>query len=141
MPPGFKTEVQKEVEWLIVTELLELPHKQDKRLSKNDMLLTSILEQEMISNELHAMLTIIGARAEDSAFKEELSVKLKEYNTTRTATADLSGNILMMASGYLAFHKATPGAISGGTALATVMAQHVAISNSWWPFFYSFWYA
>jgi hypothetical protein len=141
MPPGFKTEVQKEVEWLIITELLELPYEQNKRLSKKDMLLTSILEQEMISGELHSMLTKIGAKAEDAAFKEALSVKLSEYNTSRTATADLSGNILMLASGYLAFQKATPGAISGGTALATVMAQHFAISNSWWPFFYSFWYS
>ena len=47
----------------------------------------------------------------------------------------------MLASGYVAFQKATPGAISGGTALATAVAQHLAISNSWWPLFYSFWYS
>ena len=47
IPPGFKTDVQKEVEWLIVTELLQLPYKQDGRESNKDGLLASILEQDL----------------------------------------------------------------------------------------------
>jgi hypothetical protein len=141
MPPGFKTEVQKEVEWLIHTELLELPYRQEQRQSTNDMLLASILDQKTISEDIHLALMKIGVKAQDPDFKQALTMKLKEYGTSRTAIADLSGNILMLASGYLAFQKTTPGALSGGTALATVVAQQIAISNSWWPLFYSFWYS
>jgi hypothetical protein len=141
MPSGIKTEIQKEVEWLIYTDLLELPFKQGQRQSTKDMLLASILDQQAISEDIHLALVKIGAKAEDHDFKQALTLKLKEYGTSRTAIADLSGNILMLASGYLAFQKATPGALSGGTALATVVAQQIAISNSWWPVFYSFWYS
>jgi len=43
MPMGFTTDVQKEVTWLIFTELLEIPYVQGKRKSNKDTLLQIIL--------------------------------------------------------------------------------------------------
>ena len=50
LPAGFQTDVQQEINWLIYTELLELPYQQDSRTSTQDALLTAILQDsELIS--------------------------------------------------------------------------------------------
>jgi hypothetical protein len=49
IPAGFETNVQKEVNWLIFTELLELPYVQDNRKAEKDALLEEILNQPEIS--------------------------------------------------------------------------------------------
>jgi hypothetical protein len=131
MPAGFKTNVQKEVEWLLHTELLELPYKQENRSSQKDMLLISILQQEMISSEIQDALQKIGTKVDDPDFRNALEKKLVEYGTSRTAVSELTGSLLMLASGYLTWQKATPGVITGGSAVAAAIANQMAISNFW----------
>src|SRR5262249_31490048 len=43
----------------------------------------------------------------------------------------LPGRLLDVAAAYAALSKATPGALSTGTAAATAIAQHLAITNFW----------
>jgi hypothetical protein len=131
IPVGFKTNIQREVEWLLHTELLELPYEQDRRRSNKDLLLTSILEQEMISKEIQDALRKIGRKAADPDFKKALEKKMGAYATSRTAVSELTGSLLMLASGYLTFQKTTPGVISGGSAVAAFIANYLAISNFW----------
>src|SRR5262249_62145355 len=56
---------------------------------------------------------------------------LAEYGKTRGAVSELAGSLLHLAAGYAALSKATPGALSAGTAAATALAQHLAIANFW----------
>ena len=45
IPSGFETRVQQEINWLIFTDLLELPYSQKGRTSTKDALLGEILNQ------------------------------------------------------------------------------------------------
>jgi hypothetical protein len=47
------------------------------------------------------------------------------------AVSELAGSLLHLAAGYAALSKATPGALSAGTAAATAIAQHLAIIHFW----------
>ena len=49
IPPGFETRVQKEINWLIFTDLLELPYSQKDRTFHNDALLAEIIDQPAIA--------------------------------------------------------------------------------------------
>src|SRR2546422_2747216 len=69
--------------------------------------------------------------AERPAFRAALARHLAEYGKTRGAVSELAGSLLNLAAGYAALRKATPGALSAGTAAATAIAQHTAIANFW----------
>lgn len=131
LPPGFQTDVQKEVNWLIYTELLELPYRDNSRVAEKDALLETILSDEELAGEIGQYLTLIDSKAGDARYRRALTRDLEEYATSRTAAAELAGNILTLASGFAAFHQVTPGAIAGGSAAASAIAQQIAISNFW----------
>ncbi|MEN8259619.1 MAG: DUF6635 family protein [Pseudomonadota bacterium] len=131
VPAGFQTDVQKEVNWLIYTELLELPYVQDDKVSEKDALLETILSDQDLAGIIGQYLTLIHSKSGDPTFRRTLTRNLEEYPTSRTAAADLAGNMLTLASGYVAFHQVTPGAIAGGSAAAAAIAQQIAISNFW----------
>ena len=48
LPSGFKTDVEREIEWLIYSELLELPFEQEGRRCTRDALLETILAHPAI---------------------------------------------------------------------------------------------
>ncbi len=129
LPPGFETNVQKEVKWLIYTELLELPFEQGERRSTRDALLEAILQQPEAAQLISDNLTTIAQKAQLAGFRERLEENLMEYATSRTAAADLAGTIITLSIGAAAFKQMTPGAMATGTALATAIANHVAVSN------------
>ncbi len=129
MPMGFTTDVQKEVTWLIFTELLEIPYVQGKRKSNKDTLLQIILDQPKISSFLATALSRIYSKSRDPEFRFALEKNLLEYSKSRTAAADLAGSLISLSAGATMFHKMTPGALSAGGALAAAIAQQTAISN------------
>ena len=129
MPMGFTTDVQKEVTWLIFTELLEIPYVQGKRKSNKDALLQIILDQPKISSFLATALSRIYSKSRDPEFRFALEKNLLEYSKSRTAAADLAGSLISLSAGATMFHKMTPGALSAGGALAAAIAQQTAISN------------
>lgn len=130
-PIGFETNVQKEVKWLLYTEFLELPYADGERTSEKDALFEEILNQKEVNEILTDYLDKIGLKSKDSHFKEQLEKKLMEYSSSRTAASELAGNIITLATGYFAFHKATPGTLTGGSAAAAAIAQQIAVSNFW----------
>ena len=131
LPKGFETDVQKEVNWLIYTELLELPYKQGERESTKDALLGEILNDARLSGLIARYLIEINDKARSSEFCDKLKENLKQYALSRTAAADLAGSIISLSAGFVAFDKVTPGALAAGSATATALAQHIAISNFW----------
>ena len=129
LPPGFKTDVEREVEWLIYSELLELPFTQDDRRCTHDALLEEILAHPPITQLLILALQRLDQLAQQQNFRQRLEEYLTTYTTSRTAAADLSGSLLSLAAGVAAFKQFTPGAMAVGSAAATAIANQLAIAN------------
>jgi len=131
MPRGIPTALHKELQWLIYTDLLELPYVQEGRVSHRDVLMEYILAEPWIAALCDAYMAQLHSVAERPAFRAALERHLEEYGKTRGAVSELAGSLLNLAAGYAALSKATPGALSAGTAAATAIAQHLAIANFW----------
>ncbi len=131
LPAGLKTDVEKELTWLIYTELLELPYAQGDRASAKDALLEAILSEPRLAAKCGDYLETIEQRARTPEFKQALEQNLTEYGKGRWAATDLTNSIIALAAGYAAFQKATPGLLTGGSAAAAALAQQVAIANFW----------
>lgn len=129
LPPGFKTDVEREVEWLIYSELLELPFTQDNRRCTRDALLEEILAHPVIRQLLIPELQRLDQLAHQQNFRQRLEEYLTTYTTSRTAAADLSGSLLSLAAGVAAFKQFTPGAMAIGGAAATAIANQLAVAN------------
>lgn len=131
LPSGWETDVQKEINWLIYTELLELPYQQDDRESTKDALLEEILSAPDLNALLAGYLERIRQKSTDPKFRQTLEHNLQEYATSRIAVSELANSLITLSTNLAAFHKAAPGAISSGTALAGIIAEKIAISQFW----------
>jgi hypothetical protein len=129
LPRGFETNVQKEVKWLIYTELLEIPYQQGKRKSDKDTLLEEILNQPEITALFIQELSEINEKSKNPGFRQRLESKLMEYASSRTAAADLAGTIITLSVGATIFKQMTPGSMATGSAVAAAIAHHTAVSN------------
>lgn len=130
-PAGFATEVQKEINWLIYAELLELPYQQAQRKTQKDALLEEILDSSELSTVITDYLNEISKKSIAPNFRQTLENNLREYAGSRLAASDIATSLISLASGYAAFQQATPGALSGGSAVATAIAQKIAVSQFW----------
>lgn len=129
MPPGFKTDVEREIEWLIHSELLELPFEQAGRRCTRDALLETILTHPTIGELLLPELLRLDELAHHRDFRRRLEDYLLTYTSNRAAAADLSGSLLSLAAGAAAFKQFTPGTMAIGGAAATAIANQLAIAN------------
>ena len=123
-----QTAVAREIEWLVVTELLELPFRQRGRASRRDALAETILGEPAITAAMDAVLAELGRPGNDPAFRDRLSRALAEYGISRTAAAEITIGLVNLGAGGLAFNKLTPGAATLASALAGVMAQQAAVA-------------
>ncbi len=124
-----QTDVAQEIEWLIMTELLELPVSQRRRVSARNALTDAILESPFLEGSIESVLTEIGRHRADPAFAARLREAMAEYGVTRGAAAEITTGLLNLSAGALAVQKLTPGAVTLGPALAGVISQHVAVSS------------
>ena len=131
LPRGMAMALHQELHWLIYTELLELPYAQAGRASHRDALLEHILADPRIAALCDEYLLTLHSVADRPAFRAVLERHLAEYGITRGVVSELAGSLLHLSAGYAALSKATPGALSAGTAAATAIAQHLAIANFW----------
>lgn len=127
--PGFQTAVQKEIAWLVRTELFELPCQQANRVSEKDSLLETILSQESLSDFMKLHLKKFNDKAQFHDFEIALKRELNTYGSTRVAAADLACSVLNISAGAIFFKKLTPGAITTGSAIAATIAQQTAITD------------
>ncbi len=123
-PILLRTAVGRQLEWLIVTELLELPLVQGRRRSDIDALAGCILDAPDVAKRLE----LAGQPAADPAFRERLSHAMAEYGVTRAAAAEITTGLLNLGAGGIALHKLTPGAVTLGPVLAGSLAQQSALA-------------
>ena len=71
----------------------------------------------------------IYPKSKKPGFRSALEMNLREYSKNRTAAAELAGSIISLSAGATMLKQMTPGAMSAGAALASVIAQQAAISN------------
>ena len=131
IPPGMSTVLHQELHWLLYTDLLELPYVQEDRASHRDALLEHILAEPGIAALCEEYVTQLHRVAERPTFRAALERHLEEYGKTRGAVSELASSLITLAAGYAALSKATPGALSAGTAAATAIAQQMAIAHFW----------
>jgi hypothetical protein len=127
--PLLRTAVDRELEWLIHAELLELPFSDGARHLGRDALAEEILCDPNLTNALIDPLQAIGRHAEDPDRMERVTDILETYAGTRAAASELAGAMANLGAGAFALNQFTPTALSLGPALAGVLAQHLAVSS------------
>jgi hypothetical protein len=131
IPPGLETDMDRQISWLIVTELLELPYQQGQKISDNDALMTEILKDPNLRSMLNEVLDTFSEPAKSPEFRAKLDAKLAEYGATRTASSDLASNATLLVTSKIALGQASFGALSAGTAVSATVANSAAASNFW----------
>ena len=125
----FQTSVAREVEWLIQTELLELPFDQGDRTAREDALMAEILADTRVSGMIEAALSAGRQLAADPAARRRLDAFLSTYGESRAAASDIANTLINLGAGALVFRQMTPTALSLGPALAGIFAQQLAIAS------------
>ena len=125
----FASDVAREVEWRIFTELLELPYAQEGRSFHRDALAEEIFADPRMSAAMHETLQAIGRRADDPRFAGWLADAMATYTSSRVAAGDLANALIAAGVGALAFKQLTPGAISLGPLIAKALVHQAAVAS------------
>lgn len=133
LPAGFQTDVEKEVVWRLHSQLLELPYREGDREGdrefKDNRLFEMILAEESLTSIFEPGLKALAALEGDEAGKARLESNLTAYVDSRKAAAELSSAMISMAAGYVANKSINFGAMGLGSAVATSLAHHAAVSS------------
>ena len=121
-----QTDVARELEWRIYTELLELPFKQGERVSERDAFADEILCDPRLGA---GGGDGFRSPAEQEALRNWLTGAAGAYEGTRVAAADLTTAAVSAGVGAFVFKKFTPGMMSLGPATAQVLVQNAAIAG------------
>jgi hypothetical protein len=121
-----QTDVAREVEWLIATELLEIPCHRSDRASYRDAIAETILADSRAARRLDAQLNDpAGSNAE---FRGRVVSAVENYLGSRTATAEIATGLVAAGLGAVAVKQATPGLVTLSAAIASAIAQQTAIA-------------
>lgn len=124
-----ETGVGRQVEWLVQTELLELPYTQNGRTSTRDALAGEILADARIESAFAESLKAMSGQAARVEFRARLETALAAYTSTRAAAADLTNALIGASVGTISLKKVTPSALSLGPPIAAAIAQHSAVAS------------
>jgi hypothetical protein len=127
MPTQLRTAVAREIDWLMWTELLELPHRSDERVSDRDALAEMLLAEPEIARAMAAAKDLAARRRDDTAFNTRLTDSMSRYTGARIAAAEITTALASAGVGGLVAQQLTPTAFTLGPALAALVAQHAAI--------------
>ena len=128
-PILLRTAVDREIEWLIHAELLELPFTGCGRYATRDAIADEILSDQDLYGAIADPLVAIGLHSEQPGSREKMTAVLGTYAGTRAATSELAGALINLGTGVVGFNQFTPTAFSLGPALAGLIAQKLAISS------------
>lgn len=131
IPPGLETDMDRQIKWLVITELLELPYADRNRATDNDALMKEIVEDPELRTLIHEGVKAVGEKHSTAGFKEEFGRKLAEFGASRTAAADLASSVMVLLSSQVALGQPAYGALSGGSVVAAALAKSIAVSNFW----------
>ncbi len=136
-----KTAVAREIEWLLVTDLLELPFRQGNRMSTKDAFAEAILAQEPVSEAIRTALDVVRRHAAHPDFHRRLEESVMKYTESRAADAEIATTLIALGTGAAALQQVTPGALVLGPALAAAIAQQTAVASfPLGPTLGAFWY-
>jgi len=132
VPFVVKTKMDKELEQLIIHELLELPCSDVRPESRKDALMQAILDDKQLQKLFDTELDAFIANHPDARYSQkELLRKFTEYAAARTATADLASNAALLLYTKITMGAPAFGSLSAGTALASSITQSMAITEFW----------
>jgi hypothetical protein len=117
-----QTEVAREIEWLVATELLEIPCRRRDRVSNRDAIAETILADE------RAAALLVAPAGADPDFRRQLAAAIESYLGSRTATAEIATGFVAAGLGALVVKQATPGLVTLSSALAGMIAQQTSIA-------------
>ena len=129
-----RTDVAAEVEWLLYTDLLELPYRQvhptqGERIHTRDAIAEAILDDPRVDGALRASVMAIGHRARDPGFHARLADVVAVYVGSRVAASDIATSLVSIGVGALTARQFTPGMLTLGPAVAGAIAKHTAIAS------------
>jgi hypothetical protein len=114
----FETDLAREIEWLVATELLETPSVQRGRTSLRDALAETVLTDPRVVERL-----VVPPEC-----RRRLAVAIESYKGSRVATADIATGVIATGLGALVVKQITPGLVTLGAAIAGAIAQQTAIA-------------
>jgi hypothetical protein len=121
-----KTDVAREVEWLVATELLEIPCHRGDRASYRDAIAETIIADDRVGGHLEASLAALAGS--DGELRSRIAAAVESYLGSRTAMAEIATGAVAAGFGALFVKQATPGLVTLSSALATWIAQQSAIA-------------
>jgi hypothetical protein len=119
-----RTAVARRVEALIVTDLLGLPLDPDAAARDPDALSRAVLAAPQFRDVIRAR----GSVAAAGALGQRIAGALAEYAGTRSAVAEMTTTLCVLAFGALAFRALTPGMISMAPGVADAISTTTAIA-------------
>lgn len=118
-----KTDVAREIEWLIWTELLELPYADGARTSRYDGLAREMLADVRLASRLNNVHEAMRRHWSAEGYQVRLAQALGAYSGNRAAAAEIANIFVSLGAGAALLHQATPGVLTLGPALANLIAQ------------------
>ncbi len=124
------TAVGRRVNFLLMSEFLELPVKDDdgRVLSDTDALAREILSDPRLAAAMKQVEALIAAHGEDPAFRAAVAEVLESAGAGRAAMAEVALQLGALGVGAGAFHAFTPGVLSLAPILSAGLANSLAIS-------------
>ncbi len=122
----FTTDVARELEWRVMSELLELPYAQGLRASHRDALADVMLADPRAAVALKGLGETLAKRHEEPGFRGWMTDALANYTGSRVAAADLTNALIASATGAVLFQQFTPGALTLGPLLTKALAAKLS---------------
>ena len=117
-----RTDVAREIEWLVATELLEIPYHERGRASYRDAFAETILSDGRTDQRL------AGVTGGDPEFRCRVVAAVENYLGSRAAMSEVATGAMAAGLGALVVKQATPGLVTLSSALAGMIAQQGAIA-------------
>ncbi|NQW09923.1 MAG: hypothetical protein HQ481_08610 [Alphaproteobacteria bacterium] len=122
-----RTSVDRELEWRLWTELLELPYADGGRIATADALAEAMMSDPRLHPFLAEPLAEIARHADDPDIRRRVEETVATYTGTRAAAADMVGALVNAGVGYLAAQQITPSVWTLGPVLAAAVAHQAAV--------------
>lgn len=120
-----RTSVARQVEALIVTDLLELPLDEGAAARDPSALARAVLAAPQFREMIRSRSNVDEA----VALGRRIAGALGDYASTRSAVAEMTTTLCVLLVGALAFQALTPGMISMAPDVADAMARRTAIAE------------
>jgi hypothetical protein len=124
-PLLLKTEVARQIEWLVASELLEIPYRCRDQVSYRDAIAETLLADQ---RAMRLVYPLSAGTSTDPYVRVRIAAAVEAYLGSRTAAAEIATGVASTGLGALVVKQATPGLVSLSSAIAATIAQQMAIA-------------